>query len=128
MAAITVLTEFNAISDNNSYAVKGLKSFTQIFAATSIPLLRTGAKEQHVCYAALTGAMTINCATVVAQLRQFDVVVFHFSSDASIRIITFGTNMKPLGTLSTIASADALATFMYDGVNLVEQSRSINLA
>ena len=124
MAAITVLTEYSNPADNQSFAVKGIKAVTQVYAATSIPLFTT-AKEQHFCYAQLTGAMTINAATVLTGFRQFDIVHFHFSSDASIRVITFGTGFASAGTLSTVASKDATATFIFDGVALKEMSRSI---
>jgi len=120
MAAITVLTKFATAPDNQSYNGQGIKAFTQAYAATSIPALKTGAKEQHVCYAQLTGAMTINLATVVAQLQQFDIVYFHFNADAGgARVVTWGTNIiAPAATLSVTASKDATAVGIFDGTNL----------
>lgn len=125
MAAITSLTEYSAANDNNTFASKGVKAFTQAYAATSIPSFKSGAKEQHVCYAQLTGAMTINCSTVLTGFRQFDVVHFHFNSDGTGRVITFGTGMTSSGTLTMVASKDATATFIFDGVALKEVSRAI---
>jgi len=125
MAVITA-PKYADPTDNTSFAVAGLKGFTQVYAATSIPLLKKGAKEQHVCYAQLTGTMTINCATVVSQLQMFDRVVFHFNADAGgARVVTFGSNMNSTATLSVTASKDARAEFEFDGVNLVEVCRAV---
>lgn len=126
MAAITSLTVGSDVSDNNSFESKGLKSFTQIYAATSIPDLKTGALEQHVCYAQLTGAMTINAATVVSRLSQFDKVYFHFSADGTGRVVTFGTNFKSSGTLTVAANQDATAVGVYDGTNIKIMHREIS--
>lgn len=125
MAAVTVLTVGSDVKDVNSFTNKGLKAFTQIYEATSIPLLKTGAKEQHVCYAQLTGAMTINAATVVAQLVQWDVVYFHFSADGTNRVVTFGTNFISSGTLTVTASKDATAVGVYDGTNIKIFAREV---
>ncbi len=125
MAAITTLTVGNAVEDNNSFESKGLKSFTQIYAATSIPDLRTGAKEQHVMYAQLTGAMTINATTVVSRLNQLDRVVFHLSSDGTSRTVTFGTGFVATATIAPAINKDARIEFEYDGAALREVSRWI---
>lgn len=124
--AIVVPTVGNDAKDVNSFTNKGLKSFTQIYEATSIPALKTGAKEQHVCYAELTGAMTINCATVVANLTQFDIVFFHFDTDGTERIVTFGTGMQAVGTLTIPASKTATVVGVYDGTNIKIFAREIN--
>lgn len=126
MAAITTLTVGSAVEDINAFEGRGLKSFTQIYAATSIPDLKTGAKEQHVCYAQLTGAMTINAATVVSRLNQFDVVWFHFSADGTNRVVTFGTNFKSSGTLTVTANQDATAVGIFDGTNIKITNREVS--
>lgn len=99
------------------------KSFTQVYAATSALVLKGGSKEQHVCYAQLTGAMTIN-ATLTA-LRQFDIVFFHFATDGTQRIVTFGTGFISSGTLTIAASKDATAWGIYDGTNIKIVSREV---
>lgn len=120
MAAITALTEFSAVADNNSYESKGIKSFTQVFAATSALALRP-AFRQVVCYAQLTGIMTIN-ATVTA-LKQFDRVVLHLSSDGTARTVTFGTGFVATATIQPAINKDARIEFEYDGAALREVSR-----
>ena len=72
MATITTLSRFSAAADNNSFEGKGIKSYTEAYAATSAWVAKD-ALLQHVCYAQLTGAMTIN-ATLTA-LQQFSEVV-----------------------------------------------------
>lgn len=127
MAAITTLTKYSATEDNNSFESKGIKAFTQAYEATSIPLLKKGAKEQHICYAQLTGDMTINAATVVTNLSQFDIVYFHFSADGIInRVVTFGTNFKSSGTLTVTASKDATAVGIFDGTNIKITNREVS--
>jgi len=123
MAAVTTFTKTEV--DNLTFSSGGRKAFTQIYEATSIPDLKTGAKEQHVCYAQLTGAMTINAATVVSRLNQFDRVVFHFSTDATQRIVTFGTNFVSSGTVTIPASKDATVEGWFDGTNIKITSREI---
>lgn len=124
-AAVTTLTAYNAVTDNNSYAGKGIKSFTQAYEATSIPLFKTGAKQQHVCYAQLTGAMTINAATTIANLSQFDEVVFYLDTDATQRIVTFGTGFLSSGTVTIPASKGAIVKGYYDGAAIRILSREI---
>lgn len=126
MAAITTLTQYSSVEDINAFESKGIKAFTQAYEATSIPRLKNGAKEQHICYAQLTGAMTINAATVVANLSQFDVVYFHFSADGTTRVVTFGTNFKSSGTLSVTASQDATAVGIFDGTNIKITNREVS--
>lgn len=123
MAAITALTKYSATEDNNSFEGKGVKAFTQAYAATSALVLKGGAKEQHVCYAQLTGAMTINAT--VTNLSQFDRIVFHFATDGTQRIVTFGTNFISSGTLTIAASKDATAEGWFDGTNIKITSREV---
>jgi hypothetical protein len=67
MAAVTTLTKTAA--DNQSFAVAGVKGVIDTYAATMIPQLKKGAKEQYICVDA-TGNSTINAATVLANLTQ----------------------------------------------------------
>lgn len=123
MAAITTLTRFSSATDNNSYEAKGVKAFTQAYAATSALTLKAGAMLQHVCYAQLTGAMTINAT--VTNLSQFDEVVFHFNADGTNRVVTFGTNFISSGTLTVTAAKDATARGIFDGTNIKIVSREV---
>lgn len=122
MAAITSLTQGSAATDNNSFESKGFKAYTVAYAATSA-LELVDAKEQHVCYAQLTGAMTINAT--VTNLKQFSRVVFHFATDGTQRIVTFGTNFISSGTLTIAASKDATAEGWFDGTNIKITSREV---
>lgn len=122
MAAITTLTKYSNAAEDNSFQGRGIKAFTQAYAATSA-LTLVAAKEQHVCYAQLTGAMTINAT--VTNLKQFDRVVFHFATDGTQRIVTFGTNFISSGTLTIAASKDATAEGWFDGTNIKITSREV---
>jgi len=123
MAAITTLSKYSATEDNNTYVSKGIKAFTQAYASTSSLTLKGGAKEQHVCYAQLTGAMTINAT--VTSLSQFDIVFFHFNADGTNRVVTFGTNFISSGTLTVTAAKDATAWGIFDGTNIKIVSREV---
>jgi hypothetical protein len=122
MATITTLTRFSNANDNNSYEGKGIKSYTEAYGATSAWVARNY-QLQHVCYAQLTGAMTIN-ATLTA-LEQFAEVVFHFGTDGTQRIVTFGTGFKSSGTVTIPASKGAVVRAVYNGTDLVVTSREI---
>jgi len=121
-AAITVLSRYSNVLENNSFNGSGIQSFTQVFAATSALVLRA-AKEQHVCYAQLTGAMTINAT--LTNLKQFDIVFLHFSTDGTQRIVTFGTGFISSGTLTIAASKDATAWGIFDGTNIKILGREV---
>jgi hypothetical protein len=120
-AAITGTPLYSVATElNNAWSIK---SFTQAYAATSALVLKAGARIQHVCYAQLTGAMTINAT--VTNLQQFDEVVFHFSADGTNRVVTFGTNFVSSGTLTVTASKDATARGIFDGTNIKIVSREV---
>lgn len=122
MATVTTLTRFSDVVDNNSFEGKGIKAYTQAYAATSAWVAKE-AMLQHVCYAQLTGAMTIN-ATLTA-LLQFSEVVFHFGTDGTQRIVTFGTGFKSSGTVTIPADKGAVVRAIYNGTDLVIVSREI---
>lgn len=73
--------------------------------------------------ATLTGACTINATETNS--KYCDIIRFIFTSDATGRVVTFGTNFVSAGTLTLVASKQATATFIYDGANYVELSRAI---
>ena len=115
----------NSVLDNNAYESKGRKSVSQAYEATSIPLFATGAVLQVFNYAQLTGAMTINASTTVANLTQWDEVVFIFEADATERIVTFGTSFKASGTVTIPISKGATCRGVYDGTSVRIYSREI---
>lgn len=124
MATVTTLTGF-AVTDNQSFEGKGRKALTQIYEATSIPIFAKGAALQHFCYAELTGAMTINAATTLANLSQFDEIVFHFGTDGTQRIVTFGTGFLSSGTVTIPADKGAVVRAVFNGTDIVITSREI---
>jgi hypothetical protein len=123
MAAVTALTRLTGGSNNNSFEGQGLIAYTQAYAATSAWVARA-AQQQHVCYASLTGAMTIN-ATLTAML-QFSQVVFYFANDGTERIVTFGTGFLASGTVTIPASKGATCIGFYDGASIRITSREIH--
>ena len=114
MAAITFITR-----------ASGVNSLTRSYAATDTLLLTntSGNDSMHVCYAQLTGSMTIN--VTATGLLMFDKVVFYFSTDATQRIVTFGTGFVSSGTVTIPASEDAIVTGYFDGTNIRISSREI---
>lgn len=123
MAAITP-TRFTATTDLNAFESKGIKSYIQVYASTSA-WVAASSFEQHVCYATLTGAMTINAT--LTNLVQFDRVCFHFCPDGTGRVVTFGTGFVSSGTLTTVASKDSTVWAIFDGTNLKITSREIGV-
>jgi hypothetical protein len=122
MAAITTLTKFSNVAESNGMSGQGVLAYTQAYEATSALRLKD-AYVQHVCYGQLTGAMTINAT--VTDLEQFSEIVFHFSTDGTQRIVTFGTNLISSGTLTIAASKDATVRAVFDGTNIKITSREI---
>jgi hypothetical protein len=125
MATAITSTVGAAAADNNTYASKGRKTVSQAYEATSIPLFATGAVLQIFNYAQLTGAMTINAATTLANLTQWDEVLFVFEGDASERIVTFGTGFKSSGTVTIPANKGARCRGLYDGTSICIYAREI---
>jgi hypothetical protein len=80
---------------------------------------------QFFCYAQLTGAMTINAATTIARLSQWDEVVFILEADASQRIVTFGTGFVSSGTVTVTAAKGATVRGIFDGTAIRIYSREI---
>lgn len=125
MAVIAALTVGSAVTDNNTFEGKGRKSVLQIYEATSIPLFATGAAVQYFAYEELTGAMTINAATTISRLSQFDEVVFFFDADSTQRIVTFGTGFLASGTVTIPADKGAIARGVFDGTAIRIETREI---
>lgn len=104
---------------------QGVNAFTQPYAATSTPYLYgyDAGVPIHVCYAALTGAMTINAN--VSNLVQFQPVFFHFTADTTARVVTLGTGFDVVSapqledsTFTVTISSDALLSCVFDGTAL----------
>lgn len=103
---------------------QGVTAITQAYASTSaIKLVAREGNDLHICYAALTGAMTINLT--FTDLIQFQKVFFHFIADTTARVVTFGTGfitVAPYGlvgsTLTVPISSNATVACQYDGTNL----------
>lgn len=103
---------------------QGASGQIQPYAAVSAltPAAPEG-NDLHICYAALTGAMTINLT--VTKLLQFQIIYFHFTADATNRAITFGTGFDIIGStgvtgasITVPASSDSVVQCVFDGAAL----------
>jgi hypothetical protein len=104
---------------------QGVATIEQAYASTSAPVLISNEPgvDLHVCYAALTGAMTINAN--VSNLIQWQKVFFHFTADTTARIVTIGTGFDVVSapqledsTFTVNISSDAVMACVYDGTAL----------
>ena len=114
MAVITPITRY-----------QGVTGKTQAYASTSALTLTSNenGEDIHICYAALTGAMTINAT--LTKLVQFQRVFFHFTADTTARVVTLGTGFINLGvpplvgaTLTVPISSNATLETLFDGTSL----------
>lgn len=122
MSTAIALTRFSVATEVNAFESKGIKSHAPVYAATSA-LVLVSSFYQYVSYAQLTGAMTINAT--VTNLLQGDKVEFWFESDASQRVVTFGTNFLSSGTVTIPASKGATVIGTFDGTNIRIHTREI---
>jgi hypothetical protein len=122
MAVVTATVGTNAAEDN-SFEGQGRRAQNRVYAATDALTFLAGCAAQYVCYAQLTGAMTINAT--LTNLRQFDEVVFFFDNDATQRIVTFGTGFLSSGTVTIPISKGATVRGIYDGTAIRIISREI---
>lgn len=113
MAAITTITRY-----------QGVTAIAQAYGATSAitPSAPEG-NDLHYCYAALTGAMTINLT--LTKLLQFQKVFFHLTADTTARVVTFGTGFLVAGgvgivgsTITVPISSNVTVSCIYDGTSL----------
>lgn len=114
----------------------GPRGIAQAFASTSAPKLQSidGGAPLHICYAALTGAMTINAG--VTGILQWQEVYFHFTADTTARIVTLGTGFDIKAapqmegsTFQVNISSDAVLHCIFDGtalrvISLVSEGRA----
>ncbi|NTW33562.1 MAG: hypothetical protein HGB12_13225 [Bacteroidetes bacterium] len=68
----------------------------------------------------VTGAATINASAAGTAGQHIWILI---TGDATPRTITFGTNFKSAGTLSTVANKASTISFISDGTNWYEVSR-----
>lgn len=103
---------------------KGLRHESAAYAAT-IAITATSGKKHLITPAQLTGALTLN-ATDVSAYDLDDEFIFHFSTDGTQRIVTFGTNILSSGTLTIPAGKTATARGWFNGTNICIMSREIS--
>jgi len=87
------------------------------FAATLA--VTVDAQETILKPGLLTGNMTINATNSVG-LKLGATLKCVFVSDSTIRVITFGTGFGPSGTLSTVASKEAVRLFHFSGTQWID--------
>jgi len=103
---------------------QGALGIVQAYASTSTLIIGAPEGEDlHYCYAALTGAMTINAT--MPGLLQFQKVFFHFTADTTTRTVTLGTGFINLVSSGLIgsgvvvpASSNSTVMTIFDGTSL----------
>ncbi len=93
--------------------------------AASIEVTDQYARSHVVTPAQLTGALTLN-ATNVTKAIVGDEYVFHFSTDGTQRIVTFGTNFLSSGTVTIPANKTATARGFFNGTAICITGREIS--
>lgn len=113
MAVISTITRYQG-------ATGSARAYT---ATDAVTLSAPEGNDLHVCYAQLTGAMTINAT--LTNLLQFQKVFFHFTADSTSRTVTLGTGFINLVSSGLIgsgvvvpASSNSSVLCIYDGTNL----------
>jgi hypothetical protein len=93
--------------------------------ASAIEVTDASAKRHIVAPAQLTGALTLN-ATAVTKHLLGDEFVFHFSTDGTQRIVTFGANILSSGTITIPANKTATARGFFNGTSICISGREIS--
>jgi hypothetical protein len=93
--------------------------------AAAIEVTDVAAKHHIVAPAQLTGALTLN-ATAVTNHLLGDEFVFHFSTDGTQRVVTFGTNILSSGTITIPANKTATARGFFNGTSICISGREIS--
>ncbi len=93
--------------------------------ATPLEVTDQYASRHIISPAQLTGALTYN-ATAVTKWIVGDEVVFHFSTDGTQRVVTFGTNILSSGTITIPASKTATARGFFNGTSICITGREIS--
>lgn len=112
-------------SADNTFRTKQQDNQSPAYAASIA--LQLDADLTQVKVGQLTGALTLTANVGSATTPPYvgDKVEILLSSDASARVVTFGTGFASAGTLSVTASKKAIATFIFDGAAWIEQSRAV---
>jgi hypothetical protein len=109
-----------------SVACEGRGETTEIPAyAAAIEVTDQAAKRHIVSPGQLTGALTLN-ATAVTKHIVGDEFVFHFSTDGTQRIVTFGANILSSGTVTIPANKTATARGFFNGTKICITGREIS--
>jgi len=109
---------------SNISRFQGATGVARAYASTdAITLVAPEGNDLHICYASLTGAMTINAT--LTSLLQFQKVFFHFTADTTTRTVTLGTGFINLVSSGLInsgvvvpASSNSTVMTVYDGASL----------
>jgi hypothetical protein len=104
---------------------KGEVIETPVYAA-AIAITNVAAKHHIVAPAQLTGSLTLN-ATAVTNHLLGDEFVFHFSTDGTQRVVTFGTNILSSGTVTIPANKTATARGFFNGTSICITGREISI-
>lgn len=124
MAASTTPRFGNPPNNDNSGRTISQRFLSPVYAA-SIALNPTE-KETTVVVGTLTGNLALSA--IVTNSFAADELTVLFTSDASIRTITFGAGFSvSVATLATVASKKASITFTFDGALYVETGRCIGI-
>ena len=105
-------------SDNSGRALNYIYS-APAYAATIT--VAPNAYTTVIRPAVLTGALTINATVTSCKIG--DRLQFLFLSDATGRVVTFGTNLKTSGTLTLTASKYGAIEFVFDGTYFIATGR-----
>lgn len=90
--------------------------------AASIALV-TGQSYTLVNVKQLTGALTLTANVSAPYIG--DELELLFATDATNRVVTFGTGFASAGTLTVVASKFGSAKFIFNGTVWVERSRAL---
>jgi hypothetical protein len=99
---------------------------TPLVVATNATTLNVSAGQLFtLAVNGTTGAVTISISNPVAGAQVY-LIITHTAGDTNARVITFGTNIRGLGTLTTGASGGEVYTinFICDGTALYELART----
>jgi hypothetical protein len=114
----TALRVLSLVSEGRGSTVE-----TPVYAS-AIEVTDQSAKEHLIKPGTLTGALTVD-ATAVTKHKLGDRFVFLFATDATQRIVTFGTNILASGTVTIPANKTATAIGWFDGAKIRISNREI---
>lgn len=115
---------FNGTAWVADRSIKHVISAVAYSATLAIAAASLNHEEVIYTTAALTGALTLNI-TAVTSSKIGDRLTVLLLSDGTGRVVTFGTNIATVGTLTLIASKRGSCSFVFDGTKYVETGRAI---